>query len=99
MSGRTVKRVTLSLPPEVVHNMDFVSDTLGVSRSAFVSALMSDLLPSLIPVAQVVSKKQSGEFSDSDARRYMGGFASELTEQIKLLQKDAKGLQDDLSKK
>lgn len=87
-------RVTLSFPPGVLSNIDFVSRALGVSRSAFVSALMADVLPPLLPYARIVSS----ELSEADARRYRGEFASELNSMVERLNKGMEGLQDDLFK-
>lgn len=90
MSG-AVKRVTLSLPSKVVSDLDFVSKSLGVSRSALVSGLLADILPPLIPLASIAHSS----VSESDSRRYRGEFKAEMQAMLSQL---SEGLQDDLFK-
>lgn len=39
------KKVSLSLPPAVVADLDLLSNAMGLSRSAFLSSLLSQTLP------------------------------------------------------
>jgi hypothetical protein len=39
------KKVSLSLPPSVVSDLDTISSSMGLSRSAFLSSLLSQILP------------------------------------------------------
>lgn len=96
MSGRSVKRVTLSLPPKVVSDLDFVSSRMGISRSALVSSLLSGSLPSIIPLVTVVTAAKDGNGGEAEAKRYMGDFAASLDEQMKRLNSGIEGLEDDL---
>ena len=95
MASAKTQRITLSLPSEVVSNLDFLSNTMGVSRSAFVSALMSDILPPLVPLAKIAA--QCGK--EGDSRRYRGEFASELNSMLERLNDGLEGIQDDLFSK
>lgn len=90
----TVQRITLSLPPLTVNQLDFVASQLGVSRSAFMSALLGNILPPLVPMAHLV--KASAEGSEADAKRYRGDFALSLDDMVKRLNAGYEELQDDL---
>lgn len=85
----------MSLPTSVVSNLDFLAGTMGVSRSALVSALMSDVLPPLIPLAKVAAQG----VTEGDSRRYRGEFASELNAMLERLNDGLEGVQDDLFSK
>lgn len=91
-----VRRVTISLPPLTLNQLDFVAAQLGVSRSAFISALLGDVLPPLVPMAKLVKASQEG--SEVDSKRYRGEFASTLDDMVKKLNAGYEGLQDDLFK-
>lgn len=91
-----VRRVTVSLPPLTLEQLDFVASQLGVSRSAFISALLGQLLPPLVPMAHLV--KSSREGSEAESKRYRGEFASVLNEQVRKLNSGYEELQDDLFK-
>lgn len=41
------QKVSLSLPPAVVADLDLLSNAMGLSRSAFLSSLLSQTLPSM----------------------------------------------------
>ncbi len=95
MSKSDVRRITLSMPASVVSDLDFISSALGVSRSAFVSALLGDALPPLVPLAHVASSGSTG----ADSRRYRGEFVEELRSTVGRLNSGLEELQDDLFKK
>lgn len=90
-----VRRLTVSLPKEVVSNLDYISTTIGMSRSAFLSALLSESLPPLVPLVQVVA---SG-VKDGDLKRYRGSATSSIDETVSRLVSGIEVLQDDLFKK
>lgn len=91
-----VRRVTVSLPPLTLNQLDFVAAQLGVSRSAFISALLGDILPPLVPMAKLVKASQEG--SEADSKRYRGEFASTLDDMVKKLNAGYGELQDDMFK-
>jgi predicted transcriptional regulator len=95
MPSIRTQRVTLSLPSDVVSNLDFLASSMGVSRSALASALMSDILPPLIPLVQIASQGSS----EGDSRRYRGEFVTELNAMLGRLTEGVEGLQDDLFNK
>ncbi len=92
MASTGVTRVTLSFPSKVVSDLDFIASALGVSRSALVSGLLTDVLPPLIPLAHIAKDG----LTDGDSRRYRGDFKEEMQLMLGRLQGE---LQDDLFKK
>lgn len=88
------QRITLSLPSSVVSDLDCISSTLGVSRSAFVSASFAEMLPPLIPLVKIASP----DSLEADSRRYRGEFIQQLNTSISRLNSGFEGLQDDLFK-
>lgn len=95
--SKGVSRVTISLPPSTLEQLDFVSRQLGVSRSAFVSSLLGEVLPPLVPMAQLVSSASEG--SEAEFKRYRGDFASELDSMVRKLNSGYEELQDDMFNK
>ncbi len=92
----SVKRVTLSLPIRVLDDLDFVSKTLGLSRSSFVSGMLSSSLPPLVPICHNMSSKDSS----GDSKRYRGDAKEEIKTLVQNLQDLAEGIShDDLFKK
>jgi len=94
-SESNVKRVTLSLPVGTVKDMDLLAHTLGLSRSAFVSGLLSQILPPMIPLCHAAAKV----CSESDSKRYRGDSIAEIDNLVGLLQSGLEELQGDLFKK
>lgn len=91
--ARNVKTVNLSLPPTVVSDLDLISNSLDISRSAFVSALLLNILPQVIPLVSKIDFKAP----DAHSRRYRGEFIDELTELVGDLCIRTKGTTDDSS--
>lgn len=84
-----VKRVTVSLPPDVLELLDGVSKALGVSRSAFLSSLLRDALPLLGATVMAAAEHVEG----SSSRRYRESSKEEIDALIKAL---TSGAQHDL---
>lgn len=96
MARSNVRKVSLSLPSDLVRDIDFVAAALGLSRSAFISAYLRDAITPLVPLAHVVSTSGS-----SDAKRYRGesmeainGLIDRLKGEIGTLQGDWVNEQD-----
>jgi len=68
-NNTTVRKVTFSIPSRMVDDLDFVSGVLGLSRSAFVSALLSQQLPDMVNLCDVDVGTSDGGRS---AKRYRG---------------------------
>jgi hypothetical protein len=78
------KRCSLSLPADVVFQLDFCADKMKLSRSAFLSALLSDALPSLVRVLGTLPPDAS-QATSHDARRFRGAAADVITDQLSSL--------------
>ena len=84
-------RITATLPPEVVGQLDFVASRLRCSRSALLAYLLPEVLG---PMSQLVGVlPETGEITEADARRARGESGRILGEQIAKL---FEGAQDDL---
>lgn len=92
MSSSSVKRITVSLSPEVVGRLDYVSHKMRCSRSAFLSQLLSSSLPGLVELADCLPSPGS-EVTGSDARRLRGISAKIIGNEVARL---LSGGQDDL---
>ena len=71
------KRVTLSLPPEVASDLDWLSDQLGISRSAIASDILADSFSGLVPVVEYYAAQDSDGGSPL-SRRLRGGSADSI---------------------
>lgn len=89
------QRITISLPNKVVDDLNFISKTAGMSRSAFLSALLTESLPPMIPLVQIAA---SGS-KDGDSRRYRGAAIEFIDAAISRLASGSEALQDDLFSK
>lgn len=84
-------RITASLPPEVIDQLDFCSKRMRCSRSALLAYLLPEMLGPLSRI--LVNIPETGEITASDARRARGESGRILGDEIgKLLS----GAQDDL---
>jgi hypothetical protein len=90
----STKRCSVSLPTDLVDQLDFVSGRLKVSRSACLSALLSEALPDIVQLVSVLPDDPSMA-TEADARRFRGVTADILSKQIGDL---IRGGQDDLFK-
>ena len=54
-------RVSLSLPPSVAEDLDYVSSLLGVSRSSFAALVLEDVLQTLVPAAEYYAASAPGK--------------------------------------
>ncbi len=86
------KRVSISLPNDIVFNLDYISARLGISRSAFIAQVLTqaDLL-SVRALLQNLPEQPSG----ADTRRFRGESRTFVREQLDRLVKLQGGLFDD----
>lgn len=92
MASPKVRKITLSLPPDTVEQLDFVAARLRCSRSALVSELLKHSIGSLVQIASCLPEDLDS-VTEADARRLRGESARVIGEQVgKLLA----GAQDDL---
>ena len=75
------KRCSVSLPVESVGQLDFLSKRLKMSRSALLSAILSEALPSLVQIVSTLPVDPS-KATEADARRFRGATADALSKQI-----------------
>lgn len=87
------KRCSVSLPVTLVDNLDYVAKRLRMSRSALLSAILTEGLPHLVHVVSTLPADLS-TVTDADARRFRGAAADLLSEQVASIMRT--GGQDDL---
>ncbi|AXH78612.1 MAG: putative transcriptional regulator [Circular genetic element sp.] len=75
------KRCSMSLPTDLVNDLDYISKRLRMSRSALLSAILAEGLPTLVQVVTVLPEDLS-TVTDADARRFRGATADALTKQV-----------------
>lgn len=90
------RKITVSLPPEVVDQLDFVASRLRCSRSALLSEVLGFSIPSLVPIASCIPEAGQ-DVTESDARRLRGVSAQVIGDQVRKLLELGQGVdQDDL---
>jgi hypothetical protein len=92
MSSPKVRKITVSLPEEVVSNLDHISKKMRISRSALLSSLLASGLPGLVEVVDCMPDA-GVEFTGSDARRLRGVSGKVIGAEISRL---ISGGQDDM---
>lgn len=85
-------RITISVPDKVASDLNYVCSMLGVSRSGFMSAALSQSLPSLRSLIESLPNGVQGA-SQGDAVRFRGAGVEALQGLINSL---SEGGQDDL---
>lgn len=83
-----MKRVSFTLPPEVVDDLAYTARRLGVSRSA----LVADLLQQTLSVVTPTLRELPEEPSERDVLRYRGDSKRVIDERLEVAQR----LRDDL---
>lgn len=78
------KVVSLSLPPEVVSDLNYIHRRMGISKSALVTSLLQGGLPSLRQLLESLPP----EPDDKDMRRLRGDSAQMILAEINKLQSD-----------
>lgn len=73
-----VKRVSVTLLPALVADLDAVASRLGISRSAFLSALLPDVLSELRTVLDLLPPSDSPD----DVRRFRGASADYVRSRV-----------------
>lgn len=89
------RRVTVSLPPAALEQLDFVANRLGCSRSAFLSEMLLQSLPSIVEAVEYLPPGLQDATTD-DIRRMRGASARLIGRQVERL---ILGAQDDLFRK
>lgn len=86
----STRRVSVSLPSDVVDHLDFVSSRMGCSRSALLSALLTEALPPLRQIASCLPPKGE-EVTGVHAQRFRGEAARALGDQVARLLSGGQG--------
>jgi len=87
-----LKRVSISMPADLVENLDYVSRRLGISRSAF---LTQTLLDARLDRLRAVLASIPEDSSEADTRRYRGDSRDYIRHQLERVQRLQGGLFDD----
>ncbi|MNF78957.1 hypothetical protein D3C84_611580 [compost metagenome] len=86
--GDNLRKITITMAPDLVDSIDYVSGRLGISRSAFISQLMGESVALLRPLLEAVPLDPT----PADAVRFRGESADVVRAKIAML----KGLTHDL---
>ena len=87
-----IKRVSLSLPSDLVEDVDYICSRLGLSRSGFISQLLLNLnVRSIRALVENVPEQPTAD----DVKRFRGSSAAYFEEQLQRLQELQGGLFDD----
>lgn len=86
-------RITVSLPDDLVADLDFIASRFGASRSGVLSGFLREMVPAAREVAELMPPPGT-EATEADVKRFRGASARVISDQItKLLIGE---VQDDL---
>lgn len=85
---RNLSKISITVPPELVADLDYVSGRLGVSRSA----LISEILPESLVIMRTMLEQVPLNPTPDDVLRFRGESAELVRGKIESL----KGMTDDL---
>lgn len=85
---RNLAKISITIPPEVLADLDFVVGKLSISRSALVGSMLEDGLPALRELAELIPVNPTPE----DVVRLRGESETVVRERIEML----KGMANDL---
>lgn len=77
----TSKRLTITVPEDVLLQLDFASAKMQISRSAFVSGLLVNSLPSLCSVLAKLPDVPE-DATDGHSRRFRGEAVRVISRQL-----------------
>ena len=92
MPAQPSRKISVSLPVDIVHKLDFISMKLRCSRSGLLSQILLQSVDPLVAIAQCLPDP-GVELTEVDARRLRGSSARIIGEQVATL---LSGAQDDL---
>ena len=87
-------RVTISLPPEVAADLDYLSRVMGMSRSAIVSDVLEDAFR---PLVALVDYRGAADFDGNDSgspqfKRLRGASAGYIREEFARLRRESQSI-------
>lgn len=74
-------RVTVSMPDDLLSDLDYVAGRFGISRSGVVTGLLGQVLPSVREIAALLPPEVS-EATEADVKRFRGASAEIISRQI-----------------
>jgi hypothetical protein len=77
-------RVTVSLPDDLLADLDFVAARFGISRSGVVTGLLQEIAPSTREIAALMPPEGAG-VSEADVMRFRGASAEVISKKIATL--------------
>lgn len=72
------RRVTYTLPPELVDGVAYLSGRVGVSRSSLVAELLREAIPHMVEIVSAVPEQPT----DDDVRRFKGRSKDVISERV-----------------
>lgn len=84
MTAHNTKRLSLSVPPEVASDLNFVHRRLNISKSALVTTLLQDGLRDF----RMLLESLPPEPDDQDMIRFRGASANVISSRIAAIQQD-----------
>jgi metal-responsive CopG/Arc/MetJ family transcriptional regulator len=89
-----MRRINVSLPDDVVDDLDGVARVIGSTRSGLISGILQDM--KLSEVRRILSYAEQAQDGDSKAaKRYRGESAEYIVEQLQKALHPQGGLFDD----
>lgn len=86
-----IRRVSISLPVSLVSDLDYISQRLGISRSAFLAQMLSSAdLPGIRALLSHIPEQPT----DGDVRRFRGDSKAYVAQQMEKLVSMQGGLFD-----
>ncbi|WP_447530566.1 hypothetical protein [Vreelandella sp. TE19] len=88
-----MKRVSFTLPPEVVQHLNFISHRLGVSKSSVVGDMLGKGLSPLVELLRAMPDQNTAP-SDDVIRRVRGASSEQIRDQLNHLREVFDSLDD-----
>jgi hypothetical protein len=85
---RNLSKISITIPPELLGDLDYVSGRLGISRSA----LIAEVMPQALGVMRSMLEQVPLNPTPDDVHRFRGDSVEIIREKIDSL----RGLSDDL---
>jgi hypothetical protein len=74
-------RVTISLPDDLLSDLDFVASRFKITRSGVVSGLLSEVVPSVRAIVGLMPPPGS-DVTEADVKRFRGASADLISKQL-----------------
>lgn len=77
-------RITVSLPDDLVDDLDFIASRFGISRSGVVAGFLREVAPPTREIAALMPPEGSA-ISEADVMRFRGASAEVISKKIAAL--------------